>query len=526
MAALREILVEFGVKFDTAPLEAGQKKVGDVVGSLKNLGVALAGAFALDKVKDFVLGAVAAGDAVGDQAARLNISTQALEEWTYAAKFADLEAGELDGIFNKLARSSVEAADATSEQGKVLKQLGVDVKDTSGNFKDTGTLFEEVGLALAGMTDETEKTALSFQFFGKTAGPKVLQLFKEGPAGIAKFRAEFEELGGGMGDFVEQAGKVDDDMHRLDLAWTSAKVKIAGLFLPALTAAIQGLTKFASFITFLSRHTNVLQAALVTFATIAAAKAVMLLAAYAPLIGTFLLWAAAIAAVVLILDDLITFFQGGDSVIGRAIEEWFGPGSSEKVRAWGAALLEACGLFLSGTLEVALGTIRGILDLIAIALSSDADAIDDLGDRFLQNTAAMSNAIDGLLGKIREVAGFTGPTVEESAAADHAGRADTQGESLIRRAVTAVLGDPLKDQAVQGDLAGIRAGARVAAAPAPAAGSAGGAPVVVNNSPVTNVVVPPGTPGAVVRAAGTAAETGAMKGAKRAAAAALGRKAP
>jgi hypothetical protein len=522
MAALREILIEFGVQFDTQPIEEGEKKVGNLTGSLKDLGAALAAAFAIDKIKDFVLGAVEAGDALGDQAARLNISTQALEEWTYQAKFADIAAGELDGIFNKLARTSVEAADATSEQGKVLKKLGVDVKDKTGAFKDTGTLFEEVGLALAGMSDQTEKTALSFQFFGKTAGPKVLQLFKDGPEGIARMREEFEELGGGMGDFVEQAGEVDDNMHRLDLAWTSAKVKIAGLFLPAVNGAIFVLTKFSQLISFLSKNTNALQATLAVFAAFAIAKAGALLVAYGPLIGTFLLWAAAIAAVVLILDDLITFFEGGDSAIGRAIESWFGEGSSEKVRAWGKALLEACDTFLSGALEVALGTIHGILDLISIALSDDANAIDDLGSRFLKNTAAMSDAIDGLLGKIKSVAGFTGPTVEESAAADHAGRADTTGESLIRRAATFVLGDPLKDAAVQGDLARIRAGDRVSTPKATDAG--GGAPVVVNNAPVTNVTLPPGSPTQVVRAAGNAAEAGAMKGANRAAKAALERK--
>jgi hypothetical protein len=294
----------------------------------------IAGAFAFDKVKDFVTSTIAAGDAVGDQAARLNLSSRALEEWTYAAKFADLQAGELDGVFNKLARSSVAAGDASSEQGKVLDKLGVKVKDANGNFKDTGTLFEEVGLALNGLNDQTERTSLSMTFFGKTAGPKVLQLFKDGPEGIKKFRDEFQALGGGMGDFVEQAGAIDDNMHRLDLAWTSAKVKIVGLFLPAVTLTVAALTKLSTFLSYVAKHTYLLEAAIAVLGAAAIAWAAPVIAAWAPVIAPFLLIAAAIAAVVLVVEDLIVAWKGGDSLIGRIIDRLFGKGATARTVAW------------------------------------------------------------------------------------------------------------------------------------------------------------------------------------------------
>lgn len=521
MAALREILVAFGITVDTAPLKKGEAAADRLKDKFAQFGASIAAYFALDAVKDFVMGTVAAADAVGDQAARLNISTRALEEWTYAAKFADIQAGELDGIFNKLARSSVEAGDATSEQGKTLKKLGVDVKDANGNFKDTGTLFEEVGLALGGMSDATERTALSMQFFGKTAGPKVLQLFKEGPEGIRKFREEFEALGGGMGDFVDQAGAIDDQMHRLDLAWVSTKVKIVGVVLPAVSLFITGMTKASSFVSKLAKETNILQTILGAFAAFAIAKASMLAVAYWPVVAPFLAWAAAMAGLVLVGEDLVTFFQGGDSVIGRAIEKWFGPGSAQKVRDWAAAVVDAFSGFVSGVFADALSTVKGILDLIGLALGSNSTAVDEWGSKFLVHTNAISDAIDGLISKLRDLQGLQMPT--EASGTDPAEHTD----SWVSRVGKKIFGDPLEGEGAKADaahnarvLAKLRA-ERNLAAPQSSSVNASSAGTVINAPVNMSINVPPGTPAQVVRAAGEAGARGGAKGVNRAAAAAF-----
>jgi hypothetical protein len=551
VAALREILVAFGVTFDTKPIEDGEKKIGGLLDSVKGLGAALAGAFAVDKIKDFVLGAVEAGDALGDQAQRLNISSKALEEWTYAAKFADLQGGELDGIFNKLARSAVEAGDASSDQGKVLKKLGVDVKDGNKHFKDSGQLFEEVGLALAGMKDETERTALSFQFFGKTAGPKVLQIFKDGPEGIAKMRAEFEELGGGMGDFVAEAGAVDDNMHRLNLAWVSAKVKVAAFFLPALNIAIAGLTKLSMFLTYLTKNTEVVQAALAVFAALAAGKAAVLIAAWLPALLPFLKFAAIIGVVILLVEDLIVAWQGGDSLIGRILDRLWGPGSTRKVVAWCRETIDAFSTFFSDLKDKPAEFEDNWRRTTA---SIKNDIVNVLGPTFGGMVNAWLDAagvlIDTLTGgwtnfKDKSGAIWDGVKVAFIAAWDEikffglsvVAELDDAVSKLLKK-IPGGLGDALAGSGTAvADVSRLRDQARLAHAAefddvgrrlsAPARGltstAVPGAPITVNNT--TNVQLPPGSHASTVRAAGAAAETGAMKGAKRAAAVALGRKA-
>src|SRR6185503_8496876 len=48
----------------------------------------------------------------------------------------------------------------------------------------------------------------------------------------------------------------------------------------------------------------------------------------------------------LLLEDALTFLTGGDSVIGRALDKMFGPGTADQVRQWCKDLLEAIGFML------------------------------------------------------------------------------------------------------------------------------------------------------------------------------------
>jgi hypothetical protein len=531
VAALRELLVAFGIEVNTKPLTDAEKKTDAFKDKLGQVAGALGAAFALTKVVDFVSGMISAGDAVGDQAARLNLSTKALEEWTYQAKFADIEANELNGIFDKLARTSAAAGEAGSEQSKTLKKLGVDVKDTNGHLKDTSTLFEEVGLALSGVDDETKRTALSFEFFGKTAGPKVLQLFKDGPAGIAKFRAEFEELGGGFGDFVEAAGEVDDQMHRMDLAWLSAKTRIASVVMPAVLWLVQGLTRLASFFSKLAKETNLVQAGLITLGAVAVALGIKVLAAWGPVLLVSAAWGAAIALVALALDDVITFFQGGDSVIGRAIDAWFGDGSQEKVRAWASAIVDAVGPFVKGAIKGAMDLVLSVANLIGMALTDDAKRMDELGSSFFKNSASMVNAIDSVIDRLSVLKDMFNWDTFKTGVAD--------ALDVVDNAVSKVTGLPTRRDIELGTVhegTGPRRegplnaeSIRSAFIPTPAtisgpaapffAPAGGGVNVRVDNKTIVNV--PPGTPASMVRAVSEAASRGSSSGHNRAAAAAF-----
>jgi hypothetical protein len=325
--ALREILAVFGVRYDTSQLDKGNAKVEQGTSLLRSFGSVLAGAFAVDRLRAFTFGMVEQADAIGDQAQLLGISTKALQEWQFAAGFVELQGEALTGIFTRLSVNANKADEATKGVAETLKDLGVDVKNSNGEFKSAGQLFEETGLALGTMGDKTKATALAVQLFGRQSAAKVIQLFKGGKPAIEAFRKEFEELGGAFSEeFIAAAGEVDDNMKRLNVSWTTAKVRIAGLLLPALNATVQTFGKLARAGADVFAKTSFGPMILGLGALAAATK---LLSATAPLLKH---WKLALAAI--LAEDVLTFLRGGDSVIGDVIDWMFGPGSQEKVRAW------------------------------------------------------------------------------------------------------------------------------------------------------------------------------------------------
>jgi hypothetical protein len=339
--ALREILAVFGVEFDGKELEKGNAQVDQGIASLKQFGAILAGAFTLDKVKDFALGMVQQADAIGDQAARLGISTKALQEWQFAAQFADLSGEALDGIFTKLSVSAFKAEEGAKALTGVYKELNVEVENADGTFKTAGQLFEETGVALSGMADKTKATALAMQLFGRGNAQKVLQLFKDGAPGIKQLREEFEALGGAFDEsFLEKAGEIDDQMHRLNVSWTTAKVRIAGVLLPAVKAITEALTMVSKWFAKTSKDTNIVEAGFVLLG-ISGLATVNKLLKFGQLTKIFFRWLLPIGLALIALDEIITFAQGGDTIIGRLIDSAFGAGSREKVRAFFKAVGKA-----------------------------------------------------------------------------------------------------------------------------------------------------------------------------------------
>lgn len=333
--ALREILAVFGVDFDASALEAGNKQVNAGIEGLKAFGAALAGALALDKVKDFTLHMVEQADAIDDQAGRMGISTKALQEWQFAAGFAELGGERLEAVLQKLAVGANAADEGGKGMAATYKELGVKATDASGQLKTPIQLFEEVGLALHGMGDATKRTALAVQLFGRGDASRVLKLFEQGKPGLEAFRKEFEALGGAFDEeFIKASGEVDDNMKRLNLAWTTAKVRIAGIFLPALNTVIQGASKVIVWFQKLSKDTNIVQVGMAVMGGVGAAAAAKIITAYAPLLKMFGKWALAVGIVILVLEDLYTFLEGGDSLTGRFLDKAFGPGTAERVRAW------------------------------------------------------------------------------------------------------------------------------------------------------------------------------------------------
>lgn len=260
-------------------------------------------------VVDALASVIQLGDALEAQAQSTGISTGELQKWQFIAERGNVDANTLVASMSRLQRTAFASP-------RAFRALGVSVRGANGDVKSASDLFRDTGLALSRIEDPAERAARAQQLFGRQ-GRALLPIFAEGEAGLEAMIARFHELGGGLSDDVIKASAgADDALVDLRLALTGLKGVLAATVLPTLTKLITGLADIAAKLAELVKTSSLVQSVLVALAGVALVVGAAMLAFGWPV----LLAGAALAALVLIVDDVITAFRGGDSVFGSFVE--------------------------------------------------------------------------------------------------------------------------------------------------------------------------------------------------------------
>jgi hypothetical protein len=324
--ALRELLAEFGIEVNTEKLDAADKKISGFIEGVKKVGKALVAAYAVKEVYAFAEATAATIDHIDDTAAALGISADAVQQWGFAAKAAGDDADEL---LNMMGRLQVTA------QGKeggpaaaAFKELGISAKDASGKVKDADVLFGDVAEGLKNIEDPAKRAAIATELFGR-GGRKLLPFLIQGRKGVEELRAEFHDLGGGFDDeAVTKAGEFQHAMAKVGVVVDGLKsVLVKGLF-PALGWVADKAAAIGGWFVRVLKNTNAVRNAFILLGAyltpMLATIAWGMLVAFAPLIPA----ALAVGALYLAFDEIVTLFEGGDTVIGETIDAIFGKGTS------------------------------------------------------------------------------------------------------------------------------------------------------------------------------------------------------
>lgn len=326
--ALRELLAHFGFSFDHADLKKGHNEIEKLKELTEKTVEFIAEAFAFHEIKEFVAQTIESAASLAEQAEQIGVNVEELQLLRQAAAETGGSTEGLTSSLRILAVHAQNAKDKGGEAAKVFEELGIKAEDLKGRSLED--LFVEVGNAVAGIQDPTKRAAKAVELFGR-GGLQSMGMFGKGVGEAEALLKELEESGGGFTeDFTEKAKAAGDAGKRLEFVWTRVKNNALLALIPIITFVINKITKFTSEINNLTKGTNFWKAALIALGAVATAIAIRMLATWLPVIAPFLAWAAAIAVVVLVLDDLITLFNGGDSVIGRFIDKMYGVGASKK----------------------------------------------------------------------------------------------------------------------------------------------------------------------------------------------------
>lgn len=229
----------------------GLKKVGGALG--KTIATAAAAATtALLAVGSAMVKASVNAAKYADEILTLSqttlLSTDKLQEFQYAAELIDVDLETITGALTRNIRSMKQASDGTGEAADAYKQLGVDVLDAEGNFRDGESVFWDVVDALGKMENETERDALAMSILGKSA-QELNPLFNIGSQGFAEYAKEAHDMGAVLDkDALTSLGGLDDSLQRLRQSGSAAKNVIGAILAPALTNLADKATEaMASF---------------------------------------------------------------------------------------------------------------------------------------------------------------------------------------------------------------------------------------------------------------------------------------
>lgn len=190
-------------------------------------------------------------DAVGDLAAKYDMTTESVSELQYVASQTGTDINTLTSSMSTLYMKA-------KSNGDAFKELGVSVTDTNGNFKSMDDLFFETIGALNSLEDEGAKSSYMLDMFGRSAmnNGELLRMTTED---IETMRKTAQELGITVSQSTADfAGSYKDKLDELKLQGQSAlaallageddgEEKLQAFFDNVVIVAEKYLPKFLSF---------------------------------------------------------------------------------------------------------------------------------------------------------------------------------------------------------------------------------------------------------------------------------------
>lgn len=230
---LKDAVSKLGPAIKTS-LGAGAKMA---VTSLKAVGVAATGA-AVAAFK-FASDASKAADDLNTMSAQTGLTTDQLQEMSYAARFIDVDLDTMTGSMAKLIKNMDAAKEGTGDAASAFEILGVKIKDdVTGELLNNKDVWKKAIDALGDVANETERDALAMAIFGKSA-QDLNPLIKAGSDELSRLSEEAHKVGAVMSeDAIKSGQEFDDMMQGIEASAKGAALQLGVAVMPAISGLL------------------------------------------------------------------------------------------------------------------------------------------------------------------------------------------------------------------------------------------------------------------------------------------------
>lgn len=174
-------------------------------------------------------------ESMNKMAQKTGIAVEQLSELAYAAKLADVSQETLGKGIKNLNEYMVAANNPTSQQARLLKELGVNIKG------DTLTAMQQLAKMYEILPDGATKAALSTEIF-KKAGQDMIPFLNQGAESMRKMMEEARRLGLTLStETAKQAEQFNDNIKTLQASTGRFGIVVVNEFAPALVKATEAM---------------------------------------------------------------------------------------------------------------------------------------------------------------------------------------------------------------------------------------------------------------------------------------------
>ena len=169
------------------------------------------------------------GDEVDKGSQKMGISAEAYQKWDYVLQS---NGSSIDVMQKGLKTLNDKMVEGTA----TFEQLGVATQNADGSFRSTEEVMNDTLLALAGMEEGAQRTAVASELFGSKVAQQLMPTLNSGADGIQDLQQRAEDLGLVLSDQgVSASVAYGDAMYDLQQSVAGIKNQFAAELLPVVT---------------------------------------------------------------------------------------------------------------------------------------------------------------------------------------------------------------------------------------------------------------------------------------------------
>lgn len=425
MAIVNELITKFGFVGDLAPQETFNANLKASIGLLAGMGAAIAGSAA--GIAGWVTSVSESIDPLVQFGRETGVAIETIQSLGYAA---EVNGSSVDALQSSLGEMTKRVGEFVStgegEAADVVKRLGLQFKDTNGQVKASDAIFRELADKLHGMSQAEKFSVLDKMGIDRS----MVQLLSMTGDEIEGLQDKAAALGVVTQDQADQFAAYNDSLTTLGKGFDGIKFQVAIGFVPVLKDLVDGFTDFLiankdliknglshlgdiifSVVGMIRRFLPIV-AAITTGFIVWKIAAIGLRTVLSTIFSPVVLITAAILGVILIIDDLLTAMEGGQSVIADFFKDNWGIDIVPALKAAKDALMS----FISYVIDIfqPLGDaitsmFKFVWHLITGAFTGDfQDAINDAQDVFDSLVEFITGAFGAVGDAIKYVFGDAG----------------------------------------------------------------------------------------------------------------------